>query len=81
MDKNYERNPEKAKYIKEQLYDKYQEDVFQKYEISEASLSRMQVCNLAEFLMVQQDKYERNRAIYERDENLTRIYEIGRAHV
>ena len=77
MDKNYERNPEKAKYIKEQLYDKYQEDVFQKYEISEASLSRMQVCNLAEFLMVQQDKYERNRAIYERDENLTRIYVVA----
>lgn len=77
MDKNYERNPEKAKYIKEQLYDKYQEDVFQKYEISEASLSRMQVCNLAEFLMAQQDKYERNRAIYERDENLTRIYVVA----
>lgn len=36
MEKNYERNPEKANYIKENLLKKYPE-IFQKYEINELS--------------------------------------------
>ena len=76
MDKNYEKNPEKANYIKKQLYDKYREEIFEKYDIEEADLARMQVCTLGEFLVLQQDKYEKNRAIYETDENLKKIYAV-----
>lgn len=76
MDRIYENNPEKANYIKSHLYDKYKEEIFKKYQISEASLAQMQVCTLGEFLVAHQDKYEKNRAIYETDENLQKVYAV-----
>lgn len=74
MDKNYEENPEKSKYIKENLQSRYPE-IFEYYEMDD--LSQIQVCNLAEFLLAEHpEKYEKNRVIYETDEDLKRIYAV-----
>ena len=77
MKKNYENNPEKARYIKENLLKKYPE-IFEKYEMSE--FSQIQVCNLAEFLIAEHpEKYDRTagtRMNYENNEELQRIYAV-----
>lgn len=77
MEKNYEKNPQKANYIKENLFKKYPE-IFEKYEMDE--LSSVQVCNLAEFLIAEHpEKYDKSsgtRMDYENDENLQKIYAV-----
>ena len=74
MEKRYEKNLEKAKYLKDNLQKQYPE-IFDDHEIDD--LSQVQVCNLAEFLIAEHpEKYEKNRTIYEQDENLQRIYAV-----
>lgn len=77
MQKNYERNFEKAKYIKENLSKKYPE-IFQKYQMEE--ISQIQVCNLAEFFIKEHpEKYDKTagtRMDYENNEDLQRIYTL-----
>ena len=77
MQRNYENNPEKANYIKQNLMKKYPE-IFEKYEMSE--LSEVQVCNLAEFLIAEHpEKYDRTtgtRMDYENNQELQRIYTV-----
>lgn len=77
MQKNYERNPEQANYIKQKLMKRYPE-IFEKYEIKD--ISEIQVCNLAEFLIKEHpEKYDRTdgtRMDYENDENLKKIFAI-----
>ncbi len=64
MEKSYESNPEKAKYIKESLMKKYPE-IFDTYQIKE--LSDVQICNLFEFLSIERQGIEpRNREELER---------------
>lgn len=74
MQKNYEKNPEKANVIKQSLRKKYAQ-IFEKYEIEE--LSHLQVCNLAEFLLKEHpEKYEKARTIYEQNPELSRVYAV-----
>ncbi len=71
MDKNYERNPEIAKYLKENLWAKYQE-VFKKYEIDETLLAQIQVCNAAEFMQIERSPITENG----RMEDLQRMFAV-----
>ena len=79
MEKSYEKNPEIAMEKKRELQEMYPE-IFEKYKIND--LSQVEVCNLAEFLIAQNpDKYEKNRAAYENDENMQKVYAIVHRNV
>lgn len=68
MSKNYEKNPEKANYLKEKLLKHYPE-VFEKYKWNK-DLTQVQVCNLVEFLEKEEGIIPENR------EELARIFTV-----
>lgn len=77
MEKNYETNPEKARYIKQKLFEKYGEN-FQKHGMSMDS--DLEICNLAEFLITEHpEKYAKSMGTennYRNDEDLQKIYAV-----
>lgn len=72
MERKFEtRDP--ARSMLELQKEQYRE-ILKKYDIS---LEQAEVCNLAEFLLTQHNEgYERNRAIYENNEALQKIYAV-----
>lgn len=77
MEKKYEQNPEKAKYIKQKLFEKYGEN-FEKHGMSVNS--DLEICNLAEFLILEHpEKYAKSMGTennYRNDEDLQKIYAV-----